>query len=169
MIAGSVRQKGDTARIFAAMKVLMVCLGNICRSPLAQGILEHRTGEKGLDWEVDSAGTGSWHVGNPPDPRSVAVAAKHGLDISRQRARQVHWPDLEAFDLVFAMDQSNYQDLMAMAKSDAERGKIRLIRDLEGSIDGLSVPDPYWDDDGFEQVYAMLDKACLVLVDQHAR
>jgi len=168
MIAGSGRQQGDTARIFGTMKVLMVCLGNICRSPLAHGILEQHAAEKGLDWEVDSAGTGSWHIGNPPDPRSVAVAAKHGLDISQQRARQVHWPDLEAFDLVFAMDQSNYQDLMTMAQSDGEREKIRLIRDLEGSVKGMSVPDPYWDDDGFEQVYAMLDKACSILVDQHA-
>jgi protein-tyrosine phosphatase len=123
------------------MKVLMVCLGNICRSPLAQGILERKVQERGLDWTVDSAGTGHWHVGNPPDPRSVAVAAAHGLDLSAQRARQVHWPDLGTFDLVL---------------------------DYVAPGEDLSVPDPYWDDDGFERVYRMLDEACGRLLDAHA-
>lgn len=160
------------------MKVLMVCLGNICRSPLAQGILEARLRERGLDWTVDSAGTGSWHVGNPPDPRSVAVAAKHGLDISGQRARQVHWPDLGAFDLVLAMDQSNRRDLLRLAKSREEEDRIQLILDFldPGEQERLnmpggdprSVPDPYWDDDGFEQVYRLLDAACAKVLAAHA-
>jgi protein-tyrosine phosphatase len=150
------------------MKVLMVCLGNICRSPLAQGILERKVQERGLDWTVDSAGTGHWHVGNPPDPRSVAVAAAHGLDLSAQRARQVHWPDLGTFDLVLAMDTANRRDLLRLAETDAEREKVRLILDYVAPGEDLSVPDPYWDDDGFERVYRMLDEACGRLLDAHA-
>lgn len=146
----------------------MVCLGNICRSPLAQGILERKVQERGLDWSVDSAGTGHWHVGNPPDPRSVAVAAAHGLDLSAQRARQVHWPDLGAFDLVLAMDTANRRDLLRLAETDAERGKVRLILDYVAPGQDRSVPDPYWDDDGFEKVYRMLDEACDRLLDAHA-
>lgn len=146
----------------------MVCLGNICRSPLAQGILERKVQERALDWSVDSAGTGHWHVGNPPDPRSVAVAAAHGLDLSAQRARQVHWPDLEAFDLVLAMDTANRRDLLRLAESDAEREKVRLILDYVAPGEDRSVPDPYWDDDGFERVYRMLDEACDRVLDAHA-
>lgn len=146
----------------------MVCLGNICRSPLAQGILERKVQERDLDWSVDSAGTGHWHVGNPPDPRSVAVAAAHGLDLSAQRARQVHWPDLGAFDLVLAMDTANRRDLLRLAETDAERGKVRLILDYVAPGQDRSVPDPYWDDDGFEKVYRMLDEACDRLLDAHA-
>ncbi|MCB0619215.1 MAG: low molecular weight phosphotyrosine protein phosphatase, partial [Saprospiraceae bacterium] len=88
------------------MKILMVCLGNICRSPLAEGILKEKIKENGLPWEVDSAGTGSWHVGEPPDPRSVAVARAHGIDILDQRARQFRPADFRQFDLIFAMDAS---------------------------------------------------------------
>ena len=146
----------------------MVCLGNICRSPLAQGILERKVQERDLGWSVDSAGTGHWHVGNPPDPRSVAVAAAHGLDLSAQRARQVHWPDLGAFDLVLAMDTANRRDLLRLAETDAEREKVRLILDYVAPGQDRSVPDPYWDDDGFEKVYRMLDEACDRLLDAHA-
>lgn len=155
----------------------MVCLGNICRSPLAQGILEAQLREQNMDWTVDSAGTGAWHVGNPPDPRSVAVAAKHGLDISVQRARQVHWPDLGAFDLVLAMDQSNQRDLLRMAQSKEEQDRIQLILDYLDDAerarlnmpggDPRSVPDPYWDDDGFEHVYQLLHAACARVLAAH--
>ena len=138
----------------------MVCLGNICRSPLAQGILEQKATQSGLDWTVDSAGTGSWHIGQPPDQRSVAIAAKYGLDISHQRARQFHYPDFESFDRIYAMDMSNYNDILKQSNSDEEASKVRLILDELGQGHSLSVPDPYWDDDGFDKVYRMLDEAC---------
>jgi len=90
------------------IKILMVCLGNICRSPLAQGVMEQKVQLHGLhNWTIDSAGTGNWHVGNPPDPRSINTARKHGLDISKQRARQFSIHDFENFDVIIAMDQKN--------------------------------------------------------------
>ncbi len=148
------------------MKVLMVCLGNICRSPLAEGILKKKVAERGLQWEIASAGTGNWHIGQAPDPRSQAVAAQHGLDISNQRAMQVKPEHLKTYDLILAMDQSNYRDLLNMAQSDEERAKIRLILDFSYPHENRSVPDPYWDDDGFEQVYAMLEDACEQLIQE---
>lgn len=146
------------------MKILMVCLGNICRSPLAQGILEAKIREHGLDWEVDSAGTGSWHVGNPPDSRSQAVGKKYGVDISRQKARKFRPYDLEEFDIIFAMDRSNYRDIMVHAQNDEERNKVRMILNELWPDKDLEVPDPYYDDNGFEQVYKMLNEACEVFV-----
>lgn len=149
------------------MKVLMVCLGNICRSPLAEGILRSKVRSNGLDWEVDSAGTGSWHVGQGPDERSVAVAYKNGLDISQQRARQFHYPDFENFDIIYAMDSSNYNDIRRLAIDDSEREKVKLI--LNESAPGMNgnVPDPYWDDDGFDKVYHMLDEACERIMERY--
>lgn len=143
------------------MKILMVCLGNICRSPLAQGILEQKVAAHGLDWEIDSAGTGSWHIGESPDHRAVYTAGQHDLDISGQRARQFRRQDLKDFDLILAMDQSNYQGILRLAKSPEEEQKVKKIMDfITGNSNGRDVPDPYWDDDGFEKVYQMLDKAC---------
>lgn len=138
----------------------MVCLGNICRSPLAEGILKHYIKKEKLDWFVDSAGTGAWHIGNPPDSRSIEVAKKHGLDISSQRARKIRSTDFEEFDIIFAMDSSNYNDLQRYALDDEEKEKIKLILNETEPNQNNSVPDPYWDDNGFEKVYQMLDKAC---------
>jgi protein-tyrosine phosphatase len=146
------------------MNILMVCLGNICRSPLAQGILEAKIAENGLAWTVDSAGTGSWHAGDPPDPRSVAIARKYGLDISGQRARQVRSVDFEAFDLIVAMDASNYNDLQRMAIDETEKAKIKMMLNFTEPGKNRGVPDPYWDDDGFDKVYHMLDEACEHLI-----
>ncbi|MEL6924554.1 MAG: low molecular weight protein-tyrosine-phosphatase [Bacteroidota bacterium] len=142
------------------MKVLMVCLGNICRSPLAEGIMRSKVEAQELDWEVDSAGTGSWHVGNGPDPRSVAVARTHGLDISAQRARQFKAKDYKLFDLILTMDSSNYRNVLKLAPNDTAEQKVKMIRNFVRPGYNESVPDPYWDDDGFEQVYQMLDEAC---------
>jgi protein-tyrosine phosphatase len=97
------------------MKILMVCLGNICRSPLAQGILEHKLKERNLDWKVDSAGTGGWHSGEKPDKRSISIAKKYGIDISKQQARKLNGYDLENFDILYAMDASNLQDIKKLA------------------------------------------------------
>ncbi len=153
--------------MLVSMRILMVCLGNICRSPLAQGILERKVAAQGLDWEIESAGTGSWHIGEQPDPRSVYTAGQHGLDISAQRARQFGRQDLKDFDLILAMDQSNYRDILRLAQSPAEAKKVKKILDYTSDENGGDVPDPYWDDDGFEKVYQMLDQACDALIEAH--
>jgi protein-tyrosine phosphatase len=145
------------------MKILMVCLGNICRSPLAEGILRKKIEQHQLPWSVDSAGTGAYHVGQQADPRSRDVARQHGLDISDQRARQLQAKDLDEFDLLFAMDHSNERNIRALAKQPKQKEKIHLILEFTGA-DLTDVPDPYWDDNGFEQVYQMLDQACDKLV-----
>jgi len=136
------------------MKVLLVCLGNICRSPLAHGILAHMVKEKGLDWEIDSAGTGSWHVGECPDRRSVAVARRYGVDISAQRARQFHRRDLVYYDRILVMDRQNLKDVLALADTLEERTKVSLF--LENDV----VPDPYYDNTLFDPVYQMIAKRC---------
>jgi len=136
----------------------MVCLGNICRSPLAHGILAHMVNENGLDWEVDSAGTGDWHVGQCPDRRSVAVAKKYGVDISRQRARQFNPIDFEQYDHILVMDRSNLADVLALAKSTDQRSKVHLF--LENDV----VPDPYYDNALFEPVYQMIATRCEALL-----
>ena len=149
------------------MKVLMVCLGNICRSPLAEGILKHKVQQKNLDWQIDSAGTGSWHVGEEPDARSIEVAQKYGIDITSQRARQLQAADLSEYDLLFAMDSSNYRNILRLANSEEEREKVELIMNLVKPGYNQNVPDPYYDNNGFEEVYQMLDKACDKLLEQH--
>lgn len=141
------------------MKILMVCLGNICRSPLAEGIMQGIIDDNQLPWEVDSAGTGSWHIGDPPDPRSIQTAKNHGLDIRHQRARQFTKADFETFDLILAMDQSNYENIVNLAGSSEQVEKVKLILDYDNSLE-REVPDPYWDDNGFEHVFQLLDKAC---------
>lgn len=141
------------------MKVLMVCLGNICRSPLAEGILKHKIAEKGLSWNIDSAGTGSWHVGKQADQRSIAVAKKHGIDIREQRARQFSKSDFDAFDLIYVMDSSNYQDVMELALNEAAKQKVELVLNMSTPKMNKAVPDPYWDDKGFEKVFQLLDAA----------
>ncbi len=149
------------------MRVLMVCLGNICRSPLAEGILKHKTRQRGLDWTVDSAGTGFWHTGELPDRRSIAVARKYGIDITGQRARQFHPDDFERFDHILVMDTQNYRDVLRLAKADEHREKVRLILDLSHPGQERNVPDPYYDDDGFEEVFRMLDAACERLLERY--
>ena len=146
------------------MRVLMVCLGNICRSPLAEGILKHKVEQHGMDWEVDSAGTGNWHVGELPDHRSIATARQYDIAITYQRARQFRTADFEHFDRIFVMDTQNYRDVLRLAQNDAQREKVQLILDLTHPGENRSVPDPYWDDDGFEHVFQLLDAACGKLI-----
>ncbi|MDX9912401.1 MAG: low molecular weight protein-tyrosine-phosphatase [Phycisphaerales bacterium] len=154
--------------------VLFVCLGNICRSPLAEAIFIHRARERrALDrFDVDSAGTGHWHVGGPADPRSIAVGAKNGIAVT-SIARQVDPDtDFERFATILAMDQSNEATLLEWG---APRGNVRLMREFDPSLAGaerhrLDVPDPYHGGaDGFDKVFAMLDAACLGLLDQLLR
>lgn len=137
----------------------MVCLGNICRSPLAEGILKSKTSPESVF--VDSAGTAAYHIGNKPDQRSINVAAKYGLDISSQRARKVSVKDFDSFDRIFAMDQSNYDHLLLLARTDLDISKIKLILNEAHPNQNRSVPDPYdGESSGFENVYSMLDEAC---------
>ena len=130
------------------MKLLMVCLGNICRSPLAEGIMKHKAHEAGLDWTVDSAGTGHWHTGTPPDPRSIAVAGQHGIDLTSQRARQFQPIDFETFDKIFVMDTQNLRDVLRLARTDEHRSKVERILNQSHPGQEGSVPDPYFDDNG---------------------
>lgn len=149
------------------MKVLMVCLGNICRSPLAEGILKDKVRRQKLDWQVDSAGTGNWHIGEMPDPRSVAIASQNGIDILDQRARQISPRDLEDFDLIFAMDMQNYRHVRQLASRPGLERKVHLIMDLVYPGKGHNVPDPYDDDHGFAGVFQMLDLACEKIVEKY--
>lgn len=135
----------------------MVCLGNICRSPLAEGILSSKVDD---NITVDSAGTGAWHVDSPPDPRSIEVAAKHGLDISHLRGRQFSVEDFDNFDLIYVMDASNYQNVVRLARSQEDEDKVFMILNEINPGRNQQVPDPYFGgDDGFENVYQLLDEA----------
>jgi protein-tyrosine phosphatase len=140
-------------------KVLMVCLGNICRSPLAEGILQSKVNSKEVF--VDSAGTAAYHIGKKPDERSIAVAAKYKLDITNQSARKFVVKDFDEFDVIFAMDESNYQNILLLARNEQDKQKVQLILKVTQHPEILSVPDPYYGgNDGFENVYKMLDEAC---------
>jgi len=145
----------------------MVCLGNICRSPLAEGILKNKIKKRGLDWQVDSAGTGAYHIGELPDSRSIAEALKHDIDITDQRARQFTTTDLENFDLILTMDLSNYRNVVNLAKNEQQKNKVRMIMDFVSEEKNQPVPDPYWDDEGFAQVYTMLDQATDAIIEAY--
>jgi len=146
--------------IFARMKILMVCLGNICRSPLAAGILQHKAGMAGLDWEVDSCGTSTYHIGDPPHKLSQKVAKQHGVDISNQRGSQFKKEDMLTFDRIYAMDSDNYNDIKRMSGQLWSEGKTDLILNELYPGQNRSVPDPWWGgEEDFEKVYEMLDKA----------
>lgn len=141
------------------MKILMVCLGNICRSPLAEGILKSKSFL--TDIRVDSAGTAGFHVGNPPDERSIAVAQKYGIDISKQQCRKFSVSDFDNFDVIYAMDRSNYRAILSLARDETDRQKVRMILNEIFPGENLDVPDPYYGGNhGFESVYQMLNEAC---------
>lgn len=142
----------------------MVCLGNICRSPLAEGILRHKVQQKGLDWEVDSAGTSNWHQGEAPDARSIAIAQKYGIDISQLKARQFHKDDFKRFDRIYVMDSSNHQNVVKLAFSSEDRNKVDLLMNAV-KANNQAVPDPYYGkEDDFELVYQMIDQACEAII-----
>ncbi|MGM0594881.1 MAG: low molecular weight protein-tyrosine-phosphatase [Pseudomonadota bacterium] len=149
------------------VKVLMVCMGNICRSPLAHGLFEHQVREAGLEGRivVDSAGTHAYHVGEAPDPRSQETAMRHGLDLSRQRARRVTLEDFEAYDYVLAMDRDNYAILIDSAP-EQHHGKIRMFLEFAPERPEKEVPDPYYGGpDGFDRVYDMVEAAASGLLE----
>ena len=141
------------------VKILMVCLGNICRSPLAEGLLASKLPKD--QFVVDSAGTGHWHVGKQPDSRSIDVARRNGLDISSQRGKLFSPQDFEDFDYIYTMDSTNYDDVIRMAQTDAQKAKVKMILNELFPGENVDVPDPYYGlANGFDNVYAMLDEAC---------
>lgn len=149
----------------SAIRVLFVCLGNICRSPMAEGVFRGRATSAGLSDQiiVDSAGTGAWHIGNPPDPRGQAAAARRGIDLSGQRARQIRQSDFTDFDYIVAMDQSNKDTISQLSPPDA-KAQLHLFLDFAPSDVARSanneVPDPYYGgDDGFEVVLDLIEAA----------
>lgn len=147
------------------VKILMVCLGNICRSPLAEGILQSKLPAD--RFIVDSAGTGDWHVGQGPDKRSIATAKGRGIDISCQKARQLKPSDFTEFDHIYVMDASNYKDVTKLAPDAEAKAKVKLMMDEVFPGENIDVPDPYWSEqDGFENVYDMLDRACSIVANK---
>lgn len=156
-------------------RILFVCLGNICRSPTAEAVLRHQVRERGLESEieVDSVGTGGWHVGEPPDRRSQEEARRRGLDIGDLRGRQLAPEDFDRFDLLLVMDESNRRDTLAVAPDDDARAKVRLLREFDPeavAAGDLEVPDPYYGGPaGFTSVYDAIERACRGLLDELTR
>ncbi len=142
-------------------KVLMVCLGNICRSPLAEGILKSKLDKETI--QVDSAGTASYHIGKKPDSRSISIAKKYGIDISQQRCRQFTAKDFDEYDLIYAMDRSNYENIVALAENENAIAKVNLLLH-RSNVTSKEVPDPYYGgEDGFEEVFQLIDAACSLI------
>ena len=145
------------------MKILMVCLGNICRSPMAQGVMEKCIQEYQLNWSVDSAGTNGYHNGEHPDSRAIREAKKNAIDISRQISRQVNHSDLNEFDLILAMDSNNYSYLKSMCKDPHQLSKIHLLMEFAYPGKNKSIPDPYYDN-SFDKSLNLIKEACLSLI-----
>lgn len=153
---------GYSGSFFLPMKVLLVCLGNICRSPMAEGIMRHQFEKHGVSGEVDSAGTGSWHEGERPDDRAIQTAANRGIDISMQRARQIRKHDLMHFDKIFVADAEVLKGVLELAKTEDEKRKVLLL--MENSRPGTStpVPDPYFGSmNDFNHAFDLIEEACI--------
>lgn len=147
------------------MKLLMVCLGNICRSPLAEGIMRQKINEKGLDWTVDSAGTAGYHIGEPPHKLSQKIASLHGISISNQRCRKLAPKDAHEFDLIFVMDRENYKNAIDILGKDAAH-KVHLILNFIHPGQDQEVPDPWYGEEPlYEDVFLLLDRACTYVLD----
>lgn len=147
-------------------RILMVCLGNICRSPLAEGILKSKVDPDKVF--VDSAGTSNYHVDDAPDPRSVSIARERELDITSKRGRQFSVEDFDNFDKIYVMDMSNYHDVISLARNEEDKQKVSLILNEIFPGENVEVPDPYHGgNDGFSKVYDMLDEACEVIAKKH--
>lgn len=153
-------------------RILFVCLGNICRSPVAEGVFRNKVEERNLSasFEIDSAGTGAWHVGEKPDARMRETALAHGVSLEDQRARKLAMDDLWTFDHIFVMDRSNLEDARYLDATGEYHDRIRLFRDLDPLRDSPDVPDPYYGGrDGFENVYAIVDRTCDAILDELSR
>lgn len=150
------------------MKILMVCLGNICRSPMAEGVLRHLAEKAGKNYSIDSAGTSNYHIGEHPDARATQKMKKYGIDISQLKGRQFSHKDFSEFDLILAMDENNFSNILQLAKTETEKQKVKMILDYAYPGHHMSVPDPYYGgDNGFENVYKLLDNACKKIIEQH--
>ena len=146
-------------------KILMVCLGNICRSPLAEGILKSKLPKN--NFFVDSAGTSNYHIGEHPDRRSIEIAKKYGLDISKQKGRQFNSLDFNEFDYIYAMDSENYRNIINLSPNKEDQSKVKLILTEITNTEIFDVPDPYYGgDQGFENVYELLDNACNIIANK---
>jgi len=146
-------------------KILMVCLGNICRSPLAEGILKSKIATEGLNVEVHSAGTGAYHVGEPADPRSVRVAAKNSINLRGHVGRHFQVSDFDEYDMIYAMDKYNYDDILNKARNKSDQSKVKMLMNERYPGEDIDVPDPYFGgSSGFDDVFSMIDKACDVVV-----
>lgn len=151
------------------MKILMVCLGNICRSPLADGILRQKSEELGLSFKVDSAGTANYHVGEAPDHRMRATARKFGYSIDDLKARQFTKNDFDDFDLIYAMDKSNYANILSLARNEKDRHKVKILLE-EYPGDFTEVPDPYYGaQKDFDEVFEILDKATDEIINKYGK
>ncbi len=149
------------------MNLLFVCLGNICRSPLADGIMRDLVKKNNLNWKVDSAGTANYHVGEHPDKRAQKVAKKFGVDISNLTARQFSVKDFDEFDIIFAMDAQNYQDIIKLARDENDKSKVELfLNRLEPGMN-RGVRDPWFDDALFEPVFKEIEATCLLIVNKY--
>jgi len=143
------------------MKILMVCMGNICRSPLAEGIMKSKLKQYGIDGVVDSAGTISTHIGEVPDHRSCEIALENGIDITDQRARLFQISDFDAFDRIFVMDKKNYSNIIKIAETQEQRQKVEMIMNRLEPGSNIGVPDPFYGNRAeFEKVFQMLDATC---------
>jgi low molecular weight protein-tyrosine phosphatase len=149
------------------MRILFVCMGNICRSPTAEGVMRRLLEDEGLDVEIDSAGTGGWHAGEPPDQRATLAARRRGITLEGA-ARQIRPDDFRRFDLLIALDRANLRELLAVAPDEEAAEKVRLLREFDPAAGGdLDVPDPYYGGDrGFETVLDMVERACRGLIDE---
>jgi len=149
------------------MKILMVCLGNICRSPMAEGILRHKLKLNRISAEVDSAGFEPFHEGDPPDRRAIATLRNKAIEISNLRARLFQHTDFDKFDKIFVMDRINHADVMSMARNENDKGKVDFILNKSFPGENREVPDPYYGhNNGFESVFELLDKACDIIVQE---
>jgi len=146
------------------MKILMVCMGNICRSPMAEGIMRDTASKNGLTCQIDSAGTINYHEGSPPDSRAIKKSKEHGIDISMLRARPFEVSDYNDFDLIYVMDVQNFKEVIRQARNDKDRAKVKMIMNEVFPDENIEVPDPYYGgEQGFENVFQMLTKACEVI------
>jgi protein-tyrosine phosphatase len=159
-----------TLTIFVTMRILMVCLGNICRSPLAEGILREKMQRAGLVWQVDSAGTNHYHTGDPPHPLSQKVALANGIDISHQRARRFTAADVEQFDKIYALATDVLNDIKKITGTSFDKSKIDLLLNEQFPGKNLDVPDPYYGEEtDYHDVYALLDEVCDTLIAKYGR
>lgn len=148
------------------MKIMMVCLGNICRSPLAEGIMRDLIQKNELDWEVASCGTSGFHNGEPPHVDSVSISKERGIDISWQISSKLRSSDLRQYDLILAMDSSNYHDIIKLSDSEEQRKKVKLLMNFASPGRNIAVPDPYYVG-GFDIVFDMIYEACEALIEQY--